>query len=198
MNCKTMRLEELCFIKTGMPTRRAKMISDDVNPREVKVLLPRAMQDGIILDDKLVIEMVGEVKDENFTRFDDIIVKLSTPYDCVRIDKDHEGILITSFGVVIRKKEEAPIDMQYLSMFLNAPQTNAMLSAKSMGKTTTLAMLKYKTIANIEVPILPIKQQQLLSELYATVQERRTEYQNLINLDQELINSQLTTAIWGE
>ena len=89
------------------------------------------MQGGAIIDDELAIEAVGEVKDENYTREGDVVIKLSTPYDSVYVDKAHEGIMITSFGMVIRKKPEADIDMQYLSMFLNLPQTNSVLQAVS-------------------------------------------------------------------
>lgn len=198
MKCRTQKLEELCSIKVGSPSSRAKKIPEGVEPTEVKVLLPRAMQGGAILDEELADELVGNAKEGSLTQLDDVIVKLSTPYDCVRIDKAHTGILVTSFGIVLRKKEGAPIDMRYLSMFLNAPQTNTLLSAVSMGSTTTMAMLKRKTLADIDVPVLPMRQQELLAELFETVQKRRTEYQKLIDLDQELMNSQLTTAIWGE
>ena len=73
MNSKTVRLEELCTIKTGAPTSRAKKIAEGVEPKEVKVLLPRAMQGGSIIDNELAIETVGEVKDENFTHEGDAI-----------------------------------------------------------------------------------------------------------------------------
>ena len=187
MNSKTVRLEELCIIKTGTPTSRAKKIPEGVEPKDVRVLLPRAMQGGAIIDDELAIEAVGEVKDENYT-----------PYDSVYVDKAHEGIMITSFGMVIRKKPEADIDMQYLSMFLNLPQTNSVLQAVSTGRSVAMAMLKRQTVADIEVPLLPIERQQKLAELFQAVQERKRQYTRLIDLDEELVASQMTRSIWGE
>ena len=169
MNSKTVRLEELCIIKTGAPTSRAKRIPEGVEPKDVRVLLPRAMQGGAIIDDELAIEAVGEVKDENYTREGDVVIKLSTPYDSVYVDKAHESIMITSFGMVIRKKPEADIDMQYLSMFLNLPQTNSVLQAVSTGRSVAMAMLKRQTVADIEVPLLPIERQQKLAELFQAV-----------------------------
>ena len=198
MNSKTVRLEELCIIKTGAPTSRAKRIPEGVEPKDVRVLLPRAMQGGVIIDDELAIEAVGEVKDENYTREGDVVIKLSTPYDSVYVDKAHEGIMITSFGMVIRKKPEADIDMQYLSMFLNLPQTNSVLQAVSTGRSVAMAMLKRQTVADIEVPLLPIERQRKLAELFQAVQERKRQYTRLIDLDEELVASQMTRSIWGE
>ena len=198
MNINTKKLEELCYIKTGAPTSRAKKIADGVEPKDVRVLLPRAMQGGYIIDEELAIETVGEVKDENFTHEGDVVLKLSTPYDSVYIDKDHEGIMVTSFGMFLRKKPEAELNMQYLSMFLNLPQTNSVLQAVSTGQSTAMAMLKRKTVADIEVPLLPLERQQMLADLFKAVQERKLQYTRLIKLDEELIASQMTKSIWGE
>lgn len=198
MNISTKKLEELCSIKTGAPTSRAKKIADGVEPKDVRVLLPRAMQGGYIIDEELAIETVGEVKDENFTHEGDVVIKLSTPYDSVYIDKDHEGIMVTSFGMFLRKKPEAELDMQYLSMFLNLPQTNAVLQAVSTGQSVAMAMLKRKTVADIEVPLIPLERQQMLADLFKAVQERKLQYTRLIELDGELITSQMTKSIWGE
>ena len=198
MNTKTAKLEELCTIKTGAPTSRAKSIPEGVEPREVKVLLPRAMQGGSIIDAELATELVGEVKEENFTHEVDGVIKLSTPYDSVRVDEGHAGIMVTSFGMVIRRKPESELDMQYLSMYLNLPQTNAMLQAVSTGQSTAMAMLKRKTVAEIEVPMIPLERQRGLAELFRAVEARKRQYAKLIELDDELIVNQMLDSIWGE
>lgn len=194
----TMKLEELCTIKTGAPTSRAKKIAEGVEPREVKVLLPRAMQGGAIIDEELAIETVGEVKEENFTREGDVVIKLSTPYDSVYIDKAHEGIMITSFGMVLRKKDDAELDMRFLSLFLNLPQTNSVLQAVSTGQSVAMAMLKRQTVADIEVSLLPLERQEKLASLFQVVRERKNQYERLIELDNELVTSQMIKSIWGE
>lgn len=40
--------------------------------------------------------------------------------------------------------------------------------------------------------------QNFFAELFTNIQIRRESYQKLIALDDELMNSQLTKAIWGE
>ncbi|WP_461185834.1 restriction endonuclease subunit S [Adlercreutzia sp. CNCM I-6216] len=198
MDITTMKLEELCTIKTGAPTSRAKKIAEGIEPREVKVLLPRAMQGGAIIDEELAIETVGEVKEENFTREGDVVIKLSTPYDSVYIDKAHEGIMITSFGMVLRKKDDAELDMRFLSLFLNLPQTNSILQAVSTGQSVAMAMLKRQTVADIEVSLLPLERQEKLASLFQVVRERKNQYERLIELDNELVTSQMIKSIWGE
>ena len=198
MNAETVKIEELCSIKTGSPVNRAKVIPEGEEGREIKVLLPKAMQNGLISDDDLAIEIVGDVKEEHFTHEGDVVIKLSTPFDSVYIDKDHEGIMVTSFGMILRKLPGAELDMQYLSMFLNSPQTNAILAAVSMGQTSTMATLKRKTIAVIDIPILPLKKQKLLGDLFREVRGRQAQFRRLIELDNELLNNQLVKAIWGE
>ena len=198
MNSKTAKLEELCSIKTGAPTSRAKRIAEGDVPRDIKVLLPRAMQNGSIIDEELATETVGEVKDEYFTHEGDVVIKLSTPYDSVYIDKDHEGIMITSFGMVLRKKPDVDLEMQYLSMFLNLPQTNSVLQAISTGQSVAMALLKRQTVADIEVPLLPIERQHKLVALFQAVQERKHQYLRLVELNDELVASQMTQSIWGE
>lgn len=198
MDITTMKLEELCTIKTGAPTSRAKKIAEGVEPREVKVLLPRAMQGGAVIDEELAIETVGEVKEENFTREGDVVIKLSTPYDSVYIDKAHEGIMITSFGMVLRKKDDAELDMRFLSLFLNLPQTNSVLQAVSTGQSAAMAMLKRQTVADIEISLLPLERQEKLASLFQVVRERKNQYERLIELDNELVTSQMIKSIWGE
>ena len=156
------------------------------------------MQGGAIIDGELAIETVGEVKDENFTHEGDVVIKLSTPYDSVYIDKAHEGIMITSFGMVLRKKEDVELDMQYLSMFLNLPQTNSVLQAVSTGQSTAMSMLKRQTVADVEIPLLPLERQQKLARLFQMIQKRKNLYRHLIELDDELVTSQMTMSIWGE
>ena len=198
MDHKTAKLNDLCTIKTGAPTSRAKKIPEGIEPKNVKVLLPRAMQCSAIIDEELATEAVGEVKDEYFTREGDVIIKLSTPYNSVYIDKAHEGIMVTSFGMVLRRKADAELDMLYLSMFLNLPQTNAMLQAISTGQSVAMAMLKRQTVADIDVPLISVEKQKKLAELFQAVQERKNQYLHLIELDEELVTSQMNRLIWGE
>lgn len=198
MSIEYANLEELCHIKTGAPMARARKIPEGGEARSVTTLPPRALQSGSIVDSELVVEAVGEVNKEHYTSEGDVVIKLSTPYDSAYIDKKHEGIVATSSVMILRKKPDAAVDMQYLSMFLGMPQTNAVLQAVSTGQSTAMAMLKRQAVAEIEVPLPPLERQQELSSLFQAVQERKCQYARLIELDEELIVSQMSNSIWGE
>ena len=171
MSIEYANLEELCHIKTGAPMARARKIPEGGEARSVTTLPPRALQSGSIVDSELVIEAVGEVKKEHYTCEGDVVIKLSTPYDSAYIDKKHEGIVATSSVMILRKKPDAAVDMQYLSMFLGMPQTNAVLQAVSTGQSTAMAMLKRQAVAEIEVPLPPLGRQQELASRFQAVQE---------------------------
>lgn len=198
MSIEYANLEELCHIKTGAPMARARKIPEGGEARSVTIIPPRALQNGSIVDSELVIEAVGEIKKEHYTCEGDVVIKLSTPYDSAYIDKKHEGIVATSSVMILRKKPDAAVDMQYLSMFLGMPQTNAVLQAVSTGQSTAMAMLKRQAVAEIEVPLLSLERQRELASLFQAVQERKRQYTRLIELDEELIVSQMSNSIWGE
>ena len=195
MKYETARLEDLCTIKTGTPISRAKAAADAVGARDVRVLIPRAMSAGGVVDDELAIERVGEVKPESFTRRDDVVIKLSTPHDSVYIDGAHEGILVTSFGMILRAKEGVPVSIRYLSMYLNHPKTLSALQGASTGMGAGMTVLKRRTVASIPVPLPPIERQEGLAELYLAVGERNREYRRLIELGDELVASKMLETL---
>lgn len=195
MKLKTAQLEDLCTIKTGTPMGRAKAAADEGNALDAKVLIPRSMSGGSVIDSELAVERVGGVKEEFFTREGDVIIKLSTPYDSVYIDEGHEGILVTSFGMILRAKEDAPLSMRYLSMYLNHPRTISTLQAASTGMGAGMTVLKRRTVATISVPLPPMEQQERLAELYLAVSERNREYRRLIELGDELVASQMSETL---
>lgn len=195
MKYKTAHIEDLCTIKTGTPIGRAKAIADEENAVDAKVLIPRAMSGGSVIDSELAVERVGGVREEFFTREGDVIIKLSTPHDSVYIDESHAGILVTSFGMILRAKKGAPLSMRYLSMYLNHPRTLSSLQASSTGMSAGMTVLKRRTVASVSVPLPPMEQQERLAELYLAVSERNREYRRLIELGEELVASQMSETL---
>lgn len=161
-------LDSLVVIMTGAPMSRAKKISDGDVTIDVKVLAPAAMKDLHIDDAQLTIETVSKVKEDLFTREGDVVVKASTPYDCVYIDKSHEGLLVTSFGLILRPNAKAAVDMRYLAAYLGLEQTNKVL--QSMSKGMTIQLLKKRDIGGLMVPIPTAEEQVRLGALFEGVQ----------------------------
>lgn len=167
-------LGTLCSVKTGAPVSRAKRQTKGVPFHAARVLVPKAIENGRVISQELVEAQVSAVKEDLLTHCGDVILKTSTPYDCAYIDCAHEGLLVTSFGLIIRPLPDADIDMRYLAAFLTLPQTRQLLQSESKGMT--LQLLKKKDI--LDIPVLtPSKSvQQLLAELFENTQKRKELY----------------------
>ena len=169
MPCEYLPLGSLVDIKTGAPMSRAKKIAVGDDLIETRVLVPAAMADSRIDDAQLVIEKVSKVKEELFTREGDVIIKASTPYDCVYIDKEHEGLLVTSFGLILRSTSESLVDMRYLALFLGLEQANTEL--QNMSKGMTIQLLKKRDIGDLMIPVPSAEEQARLGALSEGVQK---------------------------
>lgn len=168
MGHKTVRLDTLVDIMTGAPMSRAKKIAGDDDPVKVKVLIPGAMSSGRIDDSLIATEEVSKVKEELFLREGDVVVKASTPYDCVFVDKRHEGLLPTSFGLILRARSQDAVDMRYLAAYLGLESINKEL--QSMSKGMSIKLIKKRDLEGLMVPVPTLEEQARLGSLYENTQ----------------------------
>ena len=87
-----MKLKEITDdIITGVLTRRVVYEGENNDPslQEGKILVPKAINDGLI-DHSLLqkVKLIKEVKEKFYTKMGDVIMKLSTPYDSCAIDRE--------------------------------------------------------------------------------------------------------------
>lgn len=188
-------LGDFCRIMTGAPLSRAKKLASGDEGVSVQVLIPRAMEDGRIIDSELAQEKISKIKKDLFTKEGDIIVKASTPYDCVYIDKVHEGILVTSFGIILRAKSSDAVDMRYLITFLSQPHIKEKLQNMSIG--VTIQLIKKAAISSLAVPVVSKKQQQKLAALYDNTQVRREQCLKLIEASEKLLKAEFSKTVYN-
>lgn len=195
MAYEKMKLGDLCTVLTGAPMSRAKKLSDGETGTEVKVLVGKAMEDGRIVDDEIAHETVSKVKEDFFTREGDVIVKATTPFDCVYVDKAHEGLLVTSFGMILRAEGDSAVNMRYLAVYLNQPRAREALQRLSVG--AGIQMIKNKALAGFEVPVAPKSKQARLAELFENTQKRKEQCLRLIAAGDELLEAEFSRIIFG-
>ena len=179
---------------TGAPMSRAKKIAESDEPINAKVLVPAAMSNGRIDDAQLVTERVSKVKDELFTKEGDVVVKASTPYDCVFIDRGHEGLLVTSFGLILRTASSAPLDMRFLAIYLSLEQTNKAL--QGMSKGMTIQLIKKRDIGDLLVPVPDLEAQLRLARLFECTQKRKELCRSMIEKSDLLLQSEFSRTIF--
>lgn len=196
MSIEYMPLGSLVEIMTGAPMSRAKKIAEGDDPINVKTLIPAAMSDGRIDDSQLANETVSKVKCELFTKESDVVLKASTPYDCAFIDKDHEGLLVTSFGLILRSGPQPLIDMRYLAVFLGLSQTNREL--QGMSKGMTIKLIKKRDIGSLMIPLPTPEEQARLAALFEGTQRRKELCRAIAKKSDMLLQSEFARSVFDE
>lgn len=193
MLCEKMVLGALVDIKTGAPMSRAKKIAEGDKAMKARVLIPAALSNSQIEDDLLAEETVSKVKDELFTRAGDVVVKASTPYDCVFVDKKHEGLLVTSFGLILRSLPGSPVDMRYLAIYLSLEQTNKELQLMSKGMT--IQLIKKRDLGDLLVPVPSAEEQARLARLFEETQRCKQICRAVAEKSDVLLQSEFYRAV---
>ena len=193
MLCENVKLSSLVDIKTGAPLSRAKKIGNNDTPYEVRVLTPAAMSGDRVDDSQLTTEVVSHINDDLFTRETDIVVKTTTPYNCVYIDKNYTGLLVTSFGLILRPHKGSKVDTRYLAAFLELKQTNQKLQAMSTGMG--IQLIKKKDVEELMVPIPSQKELRYLSALFESTQRRKKLCRSIAHKSDLLLHSEFDRVI---
>lgn len=193
MSCEKMPLGKLVNIKTGAPMSRAKKIAEGDEAITAKVLIPAALSNSRIEDDFLAEETVSKVKGELFTKEGDVVVKASTPYDCAFVDNKHEGLLVTSFGLILRSLPKSPVDMRYLALYLSLEQTNKELQLMSKGMT--IQLIKKRDLGDLLVPVPSAEEQTRLARLFEETQRCKQICRMLSEKSDVLLQSEFYRSV---
>lgn len=195
MNNHFATLEDLCEIRTGMPTGRAKKAISEAERQDVLILLPKAVTKGRIAREKLEAESLSKLNPDLLTRPNDVVVKLSPPYESAVIGEGDAGALVSSSLMILRKRCDADVDMVFLTMFLNSEFARSQLQHNALGETT-LQQLQRRRLAELEIPLPPMEEQERLAALFQNVQDRNAKCREMISLGETLLAKQIEEAIW--
>lgn len=187
---------KICEVKTGAPMSRAKKAVAGEEQAETKVLVPGAMSVGYIDDAQLATESVSRVKGDLFTREGDVIVKASTPYECVYVDGEHAGILVTSYSLILRPIKEGVIDARYLTAYLNYVRSQGALQAMSKG--VGIQLIKRRDLASFPVLVPPIAKQERLAALFEGVQRNNALCRSVMKKTSLLLDGELSRLVLGD
>ena len=206
-----MQLGEIADLTAGVLTSRVLYDGRRVNHEElkdspeltekmkessgvpIKVLVPKAIKNGRI-DEKLLENQIlirdpktGEAKkvDDFKTEDGDIVIKLSSPYDSCLITPEFEGLLIPSFCMKIKVKEEKGIDRDFFLAYLSSDFFKTELRNKCYGAVT--ALTKKSDFMRITVPEVPGEKQIEIGQRFRKV----TQLENLMNRYRELERERL-------
>ena len=94
---------------------------------------------------------------------------------------------IASSNLIVIRPKETKLVATYLKLFLDS--TIGVKLIKSIQQGTNLVNISYKDLINIEIPILPLEEQKVISEEYEkelslyqnTISAANDRWQNVVN-----------------
>ena len=182
-----MKLKDIadCII-TGVLTRRVVYDGEDNDSslKEGKILVPKAIDDGLI-DHSLLqrVKLDKEVKDKFYTKKGDVIMKLSTPYDSCFIDREEdEGLIVPSFSLIIRGLK-SDYDPYFIMAFLSSKY--AWNQLERLGRGRTITILSNESVASLVVPEFKQLERERISERYKNYLEFKRMSSEIIELEKE-------------
>lgn len=182
-----MKLKDIadCII-TGVLTRRVVYDGEDNDSslKEGKILVPKAIDDGLI-DHSLLqrVKLDKDVKDKFYTKKGDVIMKLSTPYDSCFIDREEdEGLIVPSFSLIIRGLK-SDYDPYFIMAFLSSRYAWNQIERLRSGRAITI--LSNESVAELEVPEFKKLERERISERYKNYLEFKRMSSEIIELEKE-------------
>ena len=182
-----MKLKDITeSIITGVLTRRVVYEGENNDPslREGKILVPKAINDGLI-DHSLLqkVKLNREVKDKFYTKMGDVIMKLSTPYDSCTIDREEdEGLIVPSFSVIIRGVKDG-YDPYFIMAFLSSKYAWNQIERLRSGRVMTI--LSNESVAELEIPEFSKSEIERISERYKNYLKFKRLSSEIMELEKE-------------
>lgn len=169
-----MTLGELSTVRTGLVSSR-KGRPEPGEPKRIYRLLNLkcvSAEGYLNADSAEFYEASENLKDDYLTRSGDVLVRLSTPYTAVLIDRpDLYQLLIPSHFAILRA-DPKKILPEYLFWFLQREQTKNDL-LKSGSGSTSFGTISAGAISSLPIPLLPINEQKQLANLWMLTQKEQ-------------------------
>lgn len=195
----TTRLEELgVVIESGSVISRVQVNDDSEDKLKVKVIVPKALAGEIneeLLDEIYVDAKTYDTGKIKITAANDVVMKLTTPYDVGYVHEEQGGLVVSSHCVVIRLKDGSKLDGKFLAYLLNSPYAKDYFRSVTSGASTV--MVKVKDIAGLPVPEVPMEEQVQLGEIFDAFSRKKVLLAQMIDAETAAENSLIMGALEG-
>lgn len=146
-------------------------------------IVAKTISSGFINDEDIAINNYKTACDERrITKFDDIVIKMTPPFAAALVDKEHEGLLVSSFCMILN---ELPDDLlpSYLTAYLNSEDGIKQVTNSMSG--STIATISVAALKNISIPVPPLDKQKDIGEAYVKYIKNIELTKKLISLSKE-------------
>lgn len=159
---KRVKLSDWAEIRSGLVLARKQSTSPTQNNYKLltlKSINPKGYIEEDLLDDYFAIERLNE---NYISQMGDIVVRTSSPYTAVLIDKETQGIVVSSYFTIIRSNKNR-LKPEYLYWLLNNEETFKTIQKNNFGNI--LGSIRPQFFSDLEVLLLPLNEQEKISEL---------------------------------
>lgn len=175
-----MKLKEIGKLSAGQVISRVEAKTEDV-VGQVKILVPKAIKNGTVSHAELAEINLRSMPEENkFTKKGDIVVKLSQPYGAAYISEKDEGILLTSFCLVLRNLKDG-INPEYMVTVLNSEMYRRQALETTSG--ATIPILTKGKIEKMDLNIVEGKQQERIVNFNKMILRKQGIFDEIIRLE---------------
>jgi len=155
-------LGEYTSIRTGLVFSRK-----EAQPGEICQIYPSLSLKDITENGQVLLTEIENysafeaLKEDYFTKEDDVLLRLSAPYTAVFITGKEAGLLIPSHFAIIRAKEE--VDPRYLRWWL---EKNRKWFFKMASGGTTMGTISSGYVSQMPFDPPPLEKQRIIGELF--------------------------------
>ena len=162
-----MTIEKIAVVRTGLVTARKKKGNIYSETFEYRLLNLRCISDEGLIEKKYLEPFVTseELKEDYLTQMGDILIRLSSPYTAVIIDREEFcGLVVPSHFAIIRADRKTVLP-EYLFWSLWRDKNRITLMQNSSG-STAFGTISAGLIGSLPIKVLPLRDQKILGELY--------------------------------
>ena len=193
-----MTIGEIATVRTGLVAARKKKSLSSNRSYQYKLLnLKCISNDGHIEPNELEqYEISEKLKDDYLTQSGDILIRLSTPYTVVLIDrKELCGIVIPSHFAVIRVDRKL-VTPEYVFWQIRRDKNRITMMQNSSGGAA-FATISSGLIANLDILLLPLSSQKKIGDLMILT-EREQDLQCRLIEAKKKFNTALLNKIYDK
>lgn len=180
-------LDDMAEILSGLSYRRYLDESGD----NFKIIVQRSIKGDGELSDFEEVSLKHRIKDRYFTQYDDVLMKMTYPYDVVCIKQ--ENLVVSDRIAIIRLKKG------YNPDFIAHLLTNAHVKKQlhELGGTGKMPHTSLKEIKQLQLIVPDFKTQTKYGELLNTINDKIREDLRQVEYDRHLKEA-ILNDLWGD
>ncbi len=157
------KLGEVASIITGQMVKRKEAVPGDVSYYNYRMLTLKSFDpDGYLIEENLdVFNSVEEIDKKYITQEGDVIVRLSSPYTSIVIDKGSTGLLIPSLFAIIRSQDQEILP-EYIGVYLNSECMKKSYAKETSGSAIQIVKTSAFKEFEINIPNLAIQEKVIM------------------------------------